>query len=366
MIKVIVISVVWLLIVNVFALFSLNRFNLKTDTAYNWIKPTDFSQSQTWDLVSLHSRWDSVWYLDIAENGYQYKGEGKLSNIVFFPLYPALMIVISLFTFGNLVLAGWIISSVSLVIACIFLYKLVLKFHSAIDPYQPIFFLLIFPTAFFFNTVYTESLFLALSLAAFYLGLKRNFLLAGIVGLAASLTRLSGILIFIPIIWEYYEAFGFRKFINSKILPLFLIPLGTLSFFLYHYLSFGDWLLLFKVESWWGRSFSFNKAHFELFSNSAIINFSLDLIFIILTFTAIILLFKKLRASYGLYVLSGLIFPLASGTFMSICRYILVLFPIYILIASIKSQFLKQIWILISILFLGMYITLFVNNYWAG
>jgi Gpi18-like mannosyltransferase len=68
---------------------------------------------------------------------------------------------------------------------------LVKEFHPEIDPYLPIIFLLIFPTAFFLNAVYTESLFLFLSLATFYYALKKNFFSAGIFGFFASLTRLA-------------------------------------------------------------------------------------------------------------------------------------------------------------------------------
>lgn len=365
MLKVITTVVLWLIIINIFALLALNRFNLKADTAYNWINPKDFSQNQDWNLISLHSRWDSVWYLNIAQNGYQYQ-KGQLSNIVFFPLYPALIAITSILTLGNSILAGWLISSISIIIACLFIYKIIKKFHPNIDPDQVIFFLLIFPTAFFFNAVYTESLFLALSLACFYFALNKNFLLAGIIGLAASLTRVSGILIFIPIAWEYYEFFGFKRFFKLNFLPVFLIPFGTFCFFLFHYLKFGDWLLFLKVESLWGRSFTLNKGHFDLFSNPSIINFSLDLTFIVLAFVSTLLIFKKIRVSYGLYVFSTLLFALSSSTMMSIGRYILVLFPIYILAASFKNQLIKQAWILVSILLLGMYIILFVNNYWAG
>lgn len=364
--KVVGIVIAWLFIVNIFALLVLNRFNLKADTAYPWINSKDFSQNQSWDLISLHSRWDSVWYLDIAQKGYQYKGAEKFSNIVFFPLYPGLIKLFSVITFNNAVLAGWIISTIALILACIILYKLIKEFHPAVDPYQAIIFLLIFPTAFFLNTVYTEALFLFFSLTTFYFALKKNFLLAGICGLTASLVRVSGVLLFFPIAWEYCEIFGWKKLFSPKFLSVLLIPLGTISFFLYHYLAFGDGLLFLKVESWWGRSFVFNKDHFNLFSNPAIVNFSLDLIFIVLTLIIVVLLFKKLRASYGLYVFSCLIFALSSGTMMSINRYILVLFPVYILTASLKNQLLKQALLIISALLLGMYITLYVNNYWAG
>jgi len=367
--QVIIIFLIWLVIINVFALISLNRFNLDADTAYNWIDPSQFSQEKTWDVVSLHARWDSFWYLDIAKNGYsiEYNPWG-LYNIVFFPLYPFLIRILSFFTTGNLILAGWILSSTFLLLTLFYFFKLVKEFHPETNHYLPIIFLLVFPTAFFFNAVYTESLFLFLSLATFYYGLKKNFLYAGIFGLFASLTRVTGILLFIPLIWEYLRNnnFKLKSIINQKILPIFLVPLGTFSFFLYHYFKFGNFLLFFEVQKNWGRAFTLQKGHFDFFSNPAIVNFILDVVFIVFVFIILFFVFKKLRTSYGLYMLTTIAIALSTGTFMSIGRYILVLFPIYILLASIKNQHLQQAWMFISILFLAFYTVLFVNNYWAG
>jgi len=78
------------------------------------------------------------------------------------------------------------------------------------------------------------------------------------------------------------------------------------------------------------------------------------------------LFFRKIRTSYGLYMLATIAVALNTGTFMSIGRYILVLFPIYILIASIKNEYLQKSWMFLSILLLSMNIILFVSNYWAG
>ena len=366
--KVIIIFLLWLSVINIFALFALNRFNLKGDTAYIWINPDKFHQEQEWNPISFHARWDSFWYLDIAKNGYSFKGPKKLSNIVFLPLYPFLIRIVSFFTAGNLILAGWILSSIFLFLALLYLFKLVKEFHPEINPYLPVIFLLIFPTAFFLNAVYTESLFLFLSLGAFYYSLKRKFLWAGIFGLFASLTRITGILLFIPLLWEYFKSHNFNiaRSLNPRVLPIFLIPAGTLSFFLYHYFRFNDFLLFFKVEGWWGRAFRLNKDHFLLFSNPAIVNFCLDFFFVIFALAALCFVFKKLRVSYGLYMLATLAVALSTGTFMSVGRYILVLFPIYILLASIKNQYLRQTWIFISTLLLTMYTILFVSNYWAG
>lgn len=366
--KIILIFVLWVLIINFFALFSLNRFNFKGDTAYTWINPEQLQQEQNWDLTSLHARWDSFWYLDIAKNGYSFNGEGKLSNIVFFPLYPFLIKTLSLCPGIDFILAGWMLTLVFLLLSLFYLFKLVKEFHPKINPYDPIFLLLIFPTAFFLNAIYTESLFLFLSLATFYYALKGEYKTASIFGLLASLTRITGILLFIPLLWEYFKKHNLNlaRYFKLDFLSIFLIPLGTLSFFVFHHIKFNDFFLFLKVQSWWGRTFNFNEEHFTFFTNPAIVNFIIDVLFVAFALLITYFVFKKLRVSYGIYMLSTLAIALSTGTFMSIGRYILILFPIYILGASIKNQYLKQIWIFISILLLSMNIILFVNNYWAG
>jgi Gpi18-like mannosyltransferase len=366
--KVIVLFLLWWVIVNLFGLFALNRFNLKSDNAYIWINPTEFFQEQKWDLISLHAHWDSFWYLDIAKNGYSFKGPEKLSNIVFFPLYPILMRSLAILFCNNLILTGWVLSSLFLLLSLFYFFKLVKEFHSEINPYLTIVLLLIFPTSFFLNAIYTESLFLFLSLAAFYYALKKRFLLANVFGFFASLTRISGAILFIPLFWEYLKTidFKFPRLFNFKTLSFSLTPLGTLIFFFYHYLRFHDFFLFFKVESWWGRAFKFNKDHFLIFSNPAIVNLCLDVFFIIFAFIVLYFVFKKFPTSYALYMLFTLIIILSTGTLMSVGRYILVLFPIYIFLASVKNQYFLFGWMLASTLLLSMYITLFVNNYWAG
>jgi len=364
--RVVILFILWIIVVNFFAVLALNRFNLKGDTAYTWIDLSQFSQNQQWNPIFLHARWDSFWYLDIAQNGYIFKGVEKLSNIVFFPLYPLLIRTASFLVGGNLIFAGWILSIIFLLLALIYFSKLVREFHNEVNSQLPLFFLLIFPTAFFLNTIYTESLFLFLSVAAFYYALKKNFVLAGIFGFFASLTRITGVLLFIPLIWEYFKNYKFDRPFNKKLLSIFLVPFGTFSFFLFHYFKFGDFFLFLRVESWWGRAFNLNKDHFLLLTHPATVNLFVDILFVIFAVVATYFVFKKLRISYGLYMVATLLIALSTGTFMSIGRYILVLFPIYILMASVKNQYQKLTYIFLSTLLLAMNIILFVNNYWAG
>ena len=364
--KIIFFLLFWLFLANIFALLVLNRFNLKGDTAYAWIDPLKTIQEQSWNPIELHSRWDSFFYTDIAQNGYNLTLGNTLSNIVFFPLYPFIIRVISPLFFGNFIFAGWFISILALIGAVIIFYKLLKEFHPTIDPETPIFHLLIFPTAFFLNAVYTESLFLFLSLLTFYYALKGRFGVTGIFGLLAALTRVTGILLFIPVLWEFWKRHRIRKIFSLSFLPLLLIPLGTFLFFLYHYFAFGDFFLFLKVESAWGRAFQFNKDHFLLFSHPAVINFFLDIAFAAFVLITAYHVFKQKWISYGLYILATLGVALSTGTFMSIGRYILVLFPMYIALATLKSHHFEKIYTFGSLLLFALNVTLFVNWYWAG
>lgn len=357
---------VWLVVINVFAFIAGNRFNLLSDTAYEWMQPAEHFPVKRFDhFVDAHLRWDSVWYLDIARNGYIYKGEGQLSNIVFFPLYPALIALFGL-VFG-LPLAGWLISVAALFGAVLLLTKYVHEHHPKLDPLDVVFFLLIFPTAFFLNAVYTESLFLLVTVAAFYFALKRKFWLAGLLGAAAALTRVTGVLLIVPFLIEYLVAMKKeKKKLGWDILGLGLIPAGTVSFLLYHWITFGSPFLFFDVQASWGRGFEVTSKHFLTLTLPATVNLWLDVSFIVFAIVATVFVWRRLRVSYAVYMILGILVPLSTGTMMSIGRYLLVLFPIFLLAASFKEAVVKRAWVMISLLLLALYSSLFVFNYWAG
>lgn len=360
-------TIFWLVIINLFGLLVLNRLNLFPDNAYVWMRPDEYFQTKTWDPLKLHDRWDSVWYLDIVQNGYYLKGENKLSNPVFFPLYPLVIKAVSYLTLGNYLLAGWLVSSIFAIASAAALYKLVQKFHPDLDPAHPVIFLLIFPTAFFLNNIYSESMFLFFTLVSFYFALQKKFLYAGLLGLLAASTRSTGVLIFIPLLYEYYKAYPLHKGrFSPQGLGLLLIPLGTLGFFTYHYLAFGDFWLFLHLEKLWGRGFVLNWEHFQTQKPAEITNFALDLLALIFGLVIGLLVMFKIRVSYGLLILSVILVAISTGTLMSINRYLLPLFPIYIFASEIKNTYIKYSWILISALLLALNIIQWVGTYWAG
>lgn len=363
--RVIFLVMFWLIAVNVFGLLALNRLNLKSDNAYKWIPIEKYDQHQAWNVVDFHSRWDSNWYIDLAKKGYFRYENDTLSNIVFFPLYPFLINIFSSFGVSP-ILVGWLVSSFFLFLSAVYLFKIVKDFHKKADPFLAVFLLLIFPTSFFLNAVYTESLFLFLSLATFYYTLKRKYALAAFIGFLASTTRITGILLFIPILIQLFSNDGFsRKSIKNSLI-FSMIPLGTFLFFLFHKIYFGSFLLFFKVENAWGRSFQINAGHFLVASRAAISNLSLDIFYLVFAIFITGILVKKKQIPYAVYMLSTILVAVGSGTLMSIGRYILVLFPIFIIGASIKNELAKYIWITISLLLMTFNTVMFVNWYWAG
>lgn len=116
--NVLLLSIIWLIIVNGISLLAINRLNLKADNAYSWISAEKYDQHNSWDIIDIHSRWDSNWYIKLVENGYERKADDTLSNLVFFPFYPLLVKIVSLFSLGNIAFAGWIVSSVFFVLSC--------------------------------------------------------------------------------------------------------------------------------------------------------------------------------------------------------------------------------------------------------
>jgi hypothetical protein len=321
---------------------------------------------QGWNIIDLHNRWDAYWYLTIAQDGYDRRGEQDISNVVFFPLYPLLVRMLGPVAGGNLVLAGWIVSSVFLMLAVGMLTRLTREFHPEIDPVLPAAFLLAYPAAFFLNAVYSESLFLFLSLCTVFSALRRSFFLASGCAALASATRIAGVFLCVPLLVEFIQANGWRALLTRRAWPLALAPAGALGFFVYHWIAFDDFFLYLRVQGLYGRDFSMQGADFAIRSNPDLVNTAYDLAFTAIAILMGIIALRRFRISYGVYMLVSLAVALGSGTDLGIARYSMVLFPIYFIAAGIRSDVGRGAWLFGSALLLALNIICFVNHYWAG
>lgn len=187
------------------------------------------------NLVEPLRSWDGLWYTQIADLGYP---AFERANPAYWPLYPWLMEGGARLTGMPLEVAGWLLSNVFFVVALGFVYALVrLDFPERIARIT-LWVLALFPMALFFSAVYTESLFLMLAASALYFARTRAWVLAGILGLLAALTRSNGVMLLLPFAVLFIQQYGWapRRWVTTglasaafAILPI----LGPVLFYVY-------------------------------------------------------------------------------------------------------------------------------------
>jgi hypothetical protein len=153
--------------------------------------PTSAVQHDVGWAIDLWAKWDSGWFLQIAHHGYADPAQSS----AFFPLYPALVWFLGYFLLGHDLLAGVLISLAASAAAFVLLWRLVCQLAGESTAGRTVLYLAIFPTTIFLFAVYSESLYLLLSVAAFLLAVRGRFGWAGVVTGLAALTRVSGVML---------------------------------------------------------------------------------------------------------------------------------------------------------------------------
>ena len=335
------------------------------------------------------ANFDGEHYLSIAQRGY---GQGEQA---FFPFYPLLTKILALpFDSGlaSFTLSGLIISNLSFLIALVGIYRLIrLDFPEKVTR-ATILLILLFPASFYFGSVYTESLFLALVAWSFYFARKKNWLPAAILAAISTATRFIGILL-LPVL--LIEMFGWNKLKDVivrrplrgsplKVAWLLIVPLGLIFYMFYLKVSTGDPLAFIHTLSGFGEQRSttpiilpqvFYRYFFKILPNltysyfpvvfTTFLELAVAMLFSILS----IISFFKIRLSYAIYLTLGFLIPTLSGSFSSLPRYVIVLFPGFLLMAIyfLKLNRVLQI-VLLSILFilLGLASAFFIRGYWVA
>ncbi len=283
------------------------------------------------------SHWDGRWYLRIAENGYNAK------SAAFFPFYPAVIRLLKEFTIEPVV-GGLLVSNLAFLAVCIFFYKLVRLDYDRQVSARALWYLALFPTAFYFSTLYAESVFLAFVLFAFYAARTGRWWIAGFCGMLAGLTRNLGVFLLAPLLYEYLARNDFKlRAVRPDLAWLGLIPVGPVIFMVYLWQVLGNPLAFLTAQKFWHRSFAFPweavyRACLNILTDYNPGRNLLDLLFTVLAGLLIGLAGRKIRFSYLLYLLIGLLIPLCSTApqagLYSMPRFVLVLFPIYLILAG--------------------------------
>ncbi|MBI4991167.1 hypothetical protein HZB96_03690 [Candidatus Gottesmanbacteria bacterium] len=352
------------------------------------------------------ANFDGVHYLTIAQKGYSAQ-----FTQVFFPLYPLIINIISkIIPFINPVLIGILVSNVFFLLSLFVFWKLLSLDYKKQDIRWIILFLIIFPTSFFFGSIYTESIFLFFVVLSFYAARKKRWWIAGIFGGLAGATRLVGILLLPALLWEwqqeklkmtrsvilnlFQDPYKMPKLVqhdSKKIfhfpfstfhfLPLYLVPLGLIAYMVYLQLTFGDWLYFWHVQPVFGAERSGGGLIFlpQVIYRYLKILFTVpwkqydfwvsvwELGSVVAGFGLLVIgWLKKIRSSYLVFAFLAITMPTLTGTFSSMPRYILVAFPMFIALGLIKNKSFKILLSVVCYLLSGIFIILFTRGYWVS
>ncbi len=325
-------------------------------------------------------RWDSSHFTEIATHGYT-----AAWRTAFFPSFPLLEHLLAYLT-SNPFIAGLIISNVAGLLMLAVFYRLVLEDFDRAQAWNAALYLAVFPTAFFFAAAYNESLFLLFTLLAFYYMRRSSWWLAGVFGLLASLTRSAGICLALPFCYEYLRQhdFSLRK-VRLNVLACVGAPAGIGLFALYCYVRFHDLLAFSHAQEVWNRSThgpwhgiidaAVIMLHRAVLSFDAIHNM-IDLSACLFILALVILAFigpwqfSGAYRVYGLYAaliyLFSLIFPINGGVPLgAFSRYMLEVFPAFIVLAAIGKKQVNLYYLMLSIPLLTFLLLQFLTGHWV-
>ena len=340
-------------------------------------------------LLDMWARFDSGFYLNIVRDGYSYT-LGEQSSVAFFPLYP--LLVKAFMWLGNPVLAGVWVSNLCFLVGLVYLYKLTKLELSTQAARKTVLLLSFFPASFFFSSVYTESTFFVLAVMSFYYARKGRWGVASLAALLASGTRVVGVLLVVSLGLEWLRAHGFtlarihkaeswRGALSglrqdwASLLCLTSVPLGIVSFMVFLAQNFADPIAFISVQSAWNREtlgplliLQRDISGFISGLRDGVLywNVPLDVASLALGLVCTAGVWRKLGASYALFVLTGLLLPTLSST-QSLVRYLIVLFPVFMMLGHwVKLRWLEYALYTVFATGLAVCFSLFANWYFVA
>ena len=325
--------------------------------------------------LAIWNRWDAPHYLDLARAGYVSTGV-ESRWIVFYPFYPWLVRVFALI-FQDYLISAFFVSAIASVAAALLLQKLAALDDEASVASLSVFFMLVFPTAYFLHIGYTESLFMALALGSFLAARRRVWWLAGALGALASLARVNGLLLIPALAVEAHAQYRDEgRELRREWAWIALAGAGFVVYLFINQHTLGHPLAFLRVqEEHWSRSLTWPwvsvgeawaSTAWRAPAEAAMVGWQ-ELCFALLGLGCTIWCALNLRASYAVWMGANWLLWTSTKFLLSVPRYTLILFPIYILFARAATRrplagALIMAW---SLLFLALFAGQFARGLWA-
>ncbi len=307
--------------------------------------------------LSVWQRFDTNWYLAIAQFGY-----GKPADVHFPPLYPALVRIGSLLVGGDDLLSAWLISNLALAATLAVLYRHTAQIAEPTTAARAIAYLVLFPTGFFLFAPYTESLFLLFTVLLFDSLARGRLHWAGFWAFLGVLTRLQGIALVVPIAIAWYQskprssargifavalpsfALGIYLALRATIAPVGAIPTSEPDL---HARLVPPW------ENYW-------YAIQTIASGQFLIADALNFVVTTLCVIVLVIGWRQLPLTHSLFAVASLVVVtmrwVDTQPLNSMVRYALTLFPVFVLLA----RFGKNAWVNRAVVYLSFALALFL------
>lgn len=339
--------------------------------------PELLREGPAFPLAGIWERWDACWYMKIATFGYE-PGE---RSVAFFPLFPGAVRAVGSVTALPYPVAGLLVSGAAYVAAMAGLLRLVAATHGLRIARWTMRYLSLFPAAFFLFAPFSEALFLAAAVWCLVFARARQWTPAIVLATLAGLTRAQGLLLVLPLAWEtWLAAREIRAEGGLRTLPVLRRQALSVVATIAPALAFAGYALAagaltgetpYDAQSLWGGTqfhppweVAAASASWALERGDGIQ--ALNLAALLGAAALLVAGARRLPLTYSLYAWPPLLLiatriqptPLTSTT-----RYLVVLFPVFIVAALLTERaWLRQAWLVVSALLLGVLATLFLQG----
>lgn len=202
-------------------------------------------------LSRLFSFWDGVWYRVLAEQGYNGHFQDQSAHggsYAWFPLYPALMRLLSVLPGVTVVRAGLLISFAASLLTAWALFEIGRWFRTAGTGVMLAGLWALVPAAVIEGIVYADALYFALAAWALYALVRRAWLSAGVLCLLAGLTRPTGFVLVAAVCLTALLAVLRGEDRRRAVWALVLAPVGAVSYVLAVGVHFGSLTGYFRMQ----------------------------------------------------------------------------------------------------------------------
>ncbi|MEU1708912.1 glycosyltransferase family 39 protein [Streptomyces sp. NPDC005706] len=310
--------------------------------------------AHAWDVLAT---WDGWWYQQIAVHGYDPRlvhipgATGLITlegnSAAFFPLYPALMRLVSAVTGLGPYGAGLLVSIAASFVAALGIYAVADLFGGRRAGLVAAGLWAVWPGSGVEWAVYSDSLYVALAAWTCYAVMTRRWLTAGVLAFAAGLNRPTAAALIAALgVAALLAVRDRRDGVLRPLLAMALAPLGLLGYLGWVGHRMGDYGGYFTLQSGaWAHRFDYGAQTLDVLTSVPVGHFTYlsawpfaDVISVgvVLLAFALVPLLLRLRPPAVLVVHTVLTLALVLGSqqiFANVSRYLLPCFPLFVPLA---------------------------------